>query len=565
VSPTRIVTCTAAVFACLAFAAPAGAAVRHATPTGSGTACSSASPCSLTTALSDAGGNDEVAVHQGAYPITQTLSVGNGIHLHGVPGEGRPYLTGDDGSIGTMVSLAPGTTASYLGIAARAPGLTALSLDGATGRDLALWANNGATTGATVKAHPSGTLLADALAWTDGPSGEAVHMKDTNAAIGGSATLLAVTAIGTGGSTAISTKAVDGTQRVINTLACGTADIAAKAGTGAVLADHSNFRPARSTGVSDQGGNSSGLPLFRDEAAGEFRTTSGSATIDAGVVDARSTIDPWGVSRGATPDVGAFEYVPGSDPAGGGTGQVCSNPGASLGTDAGTGTGDPGTGDQPPPAGGDAPAPSPEPTTSTPAPSPTPSLPPATQPVLGATVTLGDVKGTPLVRLPGTNEFIPLSADSTVPVGAIVDATNGTVELTSARGSSGKTQTGTFWGGVFKVTQSRRDSVTELALAGGDFSDCKTTKRRGKLTDAGAKRKRRLWGRDRGGRFRTRGRHGSATVRGTRWLTEDRCDGTYFKVTQGAIDVRDERKRKTVRLKRGGSYLAAAAAKRKKR
>jgi hypothetical protein len=54
-------------------------------------------------------------------------------------------------------------------------------------------------------------------------------------------------------------------------------------------------------------------------------------------------------------------------------------------------------------------------------------------------------------------------------------------------------------------------------------------------------------------------------VRGTRWLTEDRCDGTYFKVTQGAIDVRDDRKRKTVRLKRGGSYLAAAAPAKRKR
>jgi hypothetical protein len=146
-----------------------------------------------------------------------------------------------------------------------------------------------------------------------------------------------------------------------------------------------------------------------------------------------------------------------------------------------------------------------------------------------------------------------------------VDATKGTVELTSVRDASGKTQTGTFWGGVFQVRQSRRDTVTELALTGGNFTDCRAGGRRGKLTASGAKRKRRLWGRDRGGRFRTRGRNGSATVRGTRWLTEDRCDGTLFKVAEGAIDVRDDRKRKTVRLKRGQSYLASSAAKRRKR
>jgi hypothetical protein len=179
--------------------------------------------------------------------------------------------------------------------------------------------------------------------------------------------------------------------------------------------------------------------------------------------------------------------------------------------------------------------------------------------VLGTTVTLGEVTGTPRVRLPGTNTFVPLTVESTVPVGAEVDATHGSVELTSVRDASGRTQTGSFWGGVFRVRQSRRDSVTELVLT-GDLPTCRS-KGRGKLV-AARSRGRRLWGRDRGGRFRTRGRNGSATVRGTRWLTEDRCEGTYFKVTQGAIDVRDDRKRKTVRLKRGGSYLAAATAKR---
>jgi hypothetical protein len=285
---------------------------------------------------------------------------------------------------------------------------------------------------------------------------------------------------------------------------------------------------------------------------------TGSPTIDAGIADARSTIDPWGVNR-VTPDIGAFEHVPGADPAGGGTSNVCKD----VPVDPGPGTDTPPTPTTPqPPTGGDTGAPSTEPPPSPPS-SGSSALPPAAQPVLGSSVTLGDVKGAPLVRLPGTDRFVPLTADATVPVGAVVDATKGTIELTSVRDASGKTQTGTFWGGVFKVNQSRRDTVTELALTGGSFSDCRP-KRRGKVVASGAKRKRRLWGRDRGGRFRTRGRHGSATVRGTRWLTEDRCDGTYFKVTEGAIDVRDERKRKTVRLKRGGSYLAVPAAKRKR-
>jgi hypothetical protein len=192
--------------------------------------------------------------------------------------------------------------------------------------------------------------------------------------------------------------------------------------------------------------------------------------------------------------------------------------------------------------------------------------------VLGDSVGLGEVKGTPLVQLPGTTTFVPLTQGSTVPVGSVVDATEGSVDLTTALDAAGRTQTGTFWGGAFKVDQGRRDGLTELTLTGGDFSTCTakpTGRRRGKLVAARTSRHtsriRRLWGSDHGGRFRTRGRNGTATVRGTRWLTEDRCDGTFFQVTEGAIDVRDARARKTVTLKRGGSYLAGAALAKKKR
>ncbi|HKP21752.1 MAG TPA: hypothetical protein VJT68_09560, partial [Thermoleophilaceae bacterium] len=67
---------------------------------------------------------------------------------------------------------------------------------------------------------------------------------------------------------------------------------------------------------------------------------------------------------------------------------------------------------------------------------------------------------------------------------------------------------------------------------------------------------RRLWGRDRGGHFRTFGRHSQATVRGTRWLTADRCDGTLTRVAEGAVAVRDRARHRTVLVRAGHSYLA---------
>ena len=71
------------------------------------------------------------------------------------------------------------------------------------------------------------------------------------------------------------------------------------------------------------------------------------------------------------------------------------------------------------------------------------------------------------------------------------------------------------------------------------------------------RRVRRLWG-DGKGRFRSDGRFGSAGVRGTIWLTEDRCDGTLVRVRQGSVDVRDIPRRRTVTVSAGEVYLARA-------
>ena len=60
------------------------------------------------------------------------------------------------------------------------------------------------------------------------------------------------------------------------------------------------------------------------------------------------------------------------------------------------------------------------------------------------------------------------------------------------------------------------------------------------------------------GKFRTKGKHSSATVRGTKWTVTDRCDGTLTKVKRGKVTVRDFRRRRNVVVKAGKSYLARA-------
>jgi hypothetical protein len=68
-----------------------------------------------------------------------------------------------------------------------------------------------------------------------------------------------------------------------------------------------------------------------------------------------------------------------------------------------------------------------------------------------------------------------------------------------------------------------------------------------------------LWGRDDHGRFRTRGSNSVATVRGTAWYVEDRCDGTLTRVSKGRVSVRDLRRRRTVNVDAGERYLARRA------
>ena len=181
------------------------------------------------------------------------------------------------------------------------------------------------------------------------------------------------------------------------------------------------------------------------------------------------------------------------------------------------------------------------------------------------------VRGTVLILVDG--EFRPLQGSETVPIGATIDATAGAIELTVAADTeSGKTYSGTFSEGVFKLEQLREEGrrarrreragrplvlITELVLKGGTPA-CAAGARAAAAYGGKRRKVRRLWG-DGEGRFRTRGRYGAATVRGTVWLTKDRCDGTLVRVVDGKVAVEDFGRDRTVVVRAGESYVAKAA------
>jgi sugar lactone lactonase YvrE len=186
-------------------------------------------------------------------------------------------------------------------------------------------------------------------------------------------------------------------------------------------------------------------------------------------------------------------------------------------------------------------------------------LPEPDQPTVGEDLNVARIEGTIRVKLPGAG-WVRLDRDASIPFGSIVDAASGTVTLTTARNRSGETQRAAFKGSLFRVTQKRAARpVTDLQLRGGSFDGCRrVSARKAGVASAAAVRRRarrHLWGSGHG-RFRTIGRHGAATVRGTIWMTADRCDGTLVRVRRGRVEVRDFRARKTVFVRAGHSYLA---------
>jgi hypothetical protein len=187
-------------------------------------------------------------------------------------------------------------------------------------------------------------------------------------------------------------------------------------------------------------------------------------------------------------------------------------------------------------------------------------------PIFGHTATLKTVSGTVLVERPATTSFVPLSAVTSVALGTIVDTTSGTVKLTAATGAHGGTETGLFYSGIFRITQTKARSplrggrsvgLTVLTLAGALPSGCGATV--SKATLATSHTTRRLWG-NAHGNFRTDGRDASATVRGTKWLTEDTCTGTLVKVARGVVSVENLRTHKTVLVRAGRSFLSGSSA-----
>jgi len=187
---------------------------------------------------------------------------------------------------------------------------------------------------------------------------------------------------------------------------------------------------------------------------------------------------------------------------------------------------------------------------------PPPPPPPPSQPGTFNAIPTGTVRVNGNDQ-PADQQFVLHSGDT-------VDVTNGIITFTTADGSTGNFSSSqptsrralasrsASLPAQFTVEQPASGGAPTLTLAGGDFSACSSSR----SLAVNKKPIRQLWGSAKGN-FRTRGRYASATVRGTIWLVQDRCDGTLTQVVDGVVDVLDATRHRTVTVNAGASYVAA--------
>jgi streptogramin lyase len=183
-------------------------------------------------------------------------------------------------------------------------------------------------------------------------------------------------------------------------------------------------------------------------------------------------------------------------------------------------------------------------------------------PVIGHTAVAKVLAGRILIQVRGSKTLTPLSAERTIPLGSLIDARHGRLDVTTAISRQGRMQTAAVWGGRFVIGQSGAHGMTTFRIptaapecpahadVSGDALSSLAIAANARTTGTS------LWAKDNHGRYSTRGHNSVATVRGTEWKTVESCRGTLTFVKKGVVSVRDLHTHRTVLVHAGHSFLA---------
>jgi hypothetical protein len=292
--------------AVLASPAAANAATRYASPSGSGTTCSQASPCDLVTAVNSAQNGDTVIVGAGTYgsagsPLTTQLNDNGDVTIEGaVTGPGRPVIYESGGS--------------GIHLAGNGSSVTDLDIEFSGNDGVYLAGTNESATRVVVRSTvntaadacelygPGSESLIDSLCVSTNPSSR----SGAGVQAGATATLRNDTLVGayglyTGGPADVANSILDGS---LDDLDSNVAPAFTNVEFSTVRA---NLNPP-----STDDNPVSAPPVFVNAAAGDYHEAPSSPSVGAGAVDpANGTLDLDGTLRtinGKT-DIGAYQLL----------------------------------------------------------------------------------------------------------------------------------------------------------------------------------------------------------------------------------------------------------------
>jgi hypothetical protein len=312
----------------------ATARVRYASPGAGGSACTSAAPCSLRTAIEApaVSAGDEVVVRPGTYNLgANHILVDEAITVHGAAGASRPRVTSHDSM--TLWVFDRGAVVSDIELVNTA----------ASGFPSAVWVSDGILE--RVFAHAAGAgcalapdvdgqlpLIRDSFCWATGsiPGYGVWWAIGVGEPHSWSARLRNVTAVGRNAGIEVNGNGpVHLSLNAVNTVArsAGDRDVGARADSSGTsvraIFRNSNYATRQTDAVAGGtatatapgfGANQTAAPLFRDRAHGDFHQRRGSPTIDAGIdtpLNGTRDIDRQPRRRGPAPDIGGDEIPPG--------------------------------------------------------------------------------------------------------------------------------------------------------------------------------------------------------------------------------------------------------------
>lgn len=165
--------------------------------------------------------------------------------------------------------------------------------------------------------------------------------------------------------------------------------------------------------------------------------------------------------------------------------------------------------------------------------------------------------------------FVPMKGVASVPVGSVVDARKGRVEITTAGefrtgASNRRLQVGMFAAALFRIRQARNRRAARASRPPTDLvmqtppglsracaADSRVRPIKGVVRTMAASATK--------GVFRTVGAASTTTVsRNATWIVQDRCNGTLTQVRRGRASIYSRIKHKTVIVRSGQTYLVRA-------